>query len=64
MNDDIIELQTRLAFQEDTITELSDILARQQVELERMQSNIDLLQQQIQHMIQGTLAEESSPPHY
>ncbi len=66
MNKEIIELQTRLAFQEDTIGVLSKALARQQKELDRMGLDISKLQQQMRTLVENAApeVEETPPPHY
>lgn len=52
MNDEIVELQTRLAFQEDTILELSDALARQQAEIRDLTDKLQLVQRQVRDLMQ------------
>ncbi len=71
MNADIdrrlVELETRLAFQEQALTELSDALAASRIETTR---NAELLRLALDDLKQarGTLdsdpAEEPPPPHY
>ena len=67
MNEDIIELQTKLSFQEDTIQELSDIVARQQLALDRIKLDLEELQLQVRALTPPDVAgkgEEAPPPHY
>lgn len=62
----LIELETKVAFQEDTIQSLSDTLARQQFELEKLQRLTQDLRTQMQSnqtMIRD-LQQEVPPPHY
>ena len=68
MNDDLIELQTQLAFQEHTIGELNEVLTSQQKQIDLLTLELRLLREQM-----GTLEErvESAgppgterPPHY
>lgn len=62
----LIELETKVAFQEDTIQSLSDTLARQQFELEKLQRLAQDLRTQMQSnqtMIRD-LQQEVPPPHY
>jgi len=63
---EIIELQTRLAFQEGTIQELSDIIARQQRALDELQKDVDELQRQLRTLMPADIAgeDEAPPPHY
>lgn len=67
MDKQIVELQTRLAFQENTILELSDVLARQQREIAALTTKLDLVQQQVIELMQiepGGHEAEPPPPHY
>ena len=59
----LIDLETRIAFQEDSIQALSDELYRQQKEMDRLQQLCNLMLQQLQ---QGTSSEpiDEKPPHY
>ena len=62
----LIELETKVAFQEDTILSLSDTLARQQFELDKLQRLVQELRAQMQSnqtMIRD-LQQEVPPPHY
>lgn len=62
------ELETRLAFQDDTIHTLSDVLAKQQLELDRLQRAVSLLarrQADLAASMPGDAAEDDQPPpHY
>ena len=65
MDQEIIELQTRLAFQEESILELSDVTARQQREIWALEQKLELLQQQLEVLAENETAEqEPPPPHY
>jgi SlyX protein len=63
----LVELETRLAFQENAMTELSDALAAIRLEAER---NADLMRRALEEMksSRGTFfadpADEPPPPHY
>ena len=63
----LVELETRLAFQESTIAELSDALADLRLEAER---NAELMRRALEEMksSRGTFfadpSEEPPPPHY
>ena len=62
----LVELETRVAFQEHALQELSDVATRQQAEIERLKS----LLQQTQDRLRGVAppvadaSEETPPPHY
>ncbi|MVW75316.1 SlyX family protein [Pseudomonas xionganensis] len=62
----ISELESRLAFQDDTIQALSDELAAQQRLLERMQMQIALLAKRQEEVAGqfGISEDEAPPPHY
>ncbi len=64
------ELETRLAFQEDTLQTLSDQLAHQQDVIEQQQQQLQLLYSQLRDMRDTRSPEGDSepamekPPHY
>ena len=63
----LVELETRLAFQEHAVAELSDALAAARIESER---NADLLRRAREELkssrasFLGDAADEPPPPHY
>ena len=62
----VTELESRLAFQDDTIQALSDELAAQQRIIERLQLQITALlrrQEEMQGQF-GIAEDEAPPPHY
>ena len=62
----IMELESRLAFQDDTIQALNDVLVAQQRELDRLQLQVAALARR-QDEIAGQLdsaEDEAPPPHY
>lgn len=58
-------LETKLAFQEDTVAQLSDALVAQQMRIDRLEARIDMLTEQLRG---GGDDEDASPepppPHY
>ena len=64
----MIDLQTRLAYQEDGLQHLSDQLARQAEDLRYAQRQIQLLNQKLQDIQQATedpsAVSNERPPHY
>lgn len=63
-----VDLQMRLAFQEDTLLQLSAQMAKQAEELQTAQGHIQLLNQKINHLL-ASLDEQNPiidqrPPHY
>lgn len=67
MEDRLIELETRSAFQEDTIQQLNEIVTQQQLALERLTRELTDLRRMV-HAITPThiadASEETPPPHY
>lgn len=63
----VIELETRLTYQEAAMQELSDALAHQQKVIDRLGAELDALRQQVRAQAQFNIAsssEETPPPHY
>lgn len=63
----VTDLETRLAFQDDTIQALNDVLVEQQRLVERLQLQLVALAKR-QDEMQGSLGaadeDEAPPPHY
>ena len=67
MQGQLVELQTQLAFQEDTITSLNEALANQQQDLNWLKRQWELLKQQygeLQEQLPGGDVADEKPPHY
>ena len=65
MEDAIIDLQSRLAFQEDHLDQLNAAVARQQLEIEALQRQLGALRQELREMAAARPAGgEPPPPHY
>ena len=67
MSDDLIELQTQLAFQEQTIAELNEALVSQQKQLDSLRHEFSLLQQKFGELevhMDTALPANEKPPHY
>ena len=63
----IIELETRLAFQEQTIQELNGVLLEQQRQIDGLRRELERLQDRVGALGMSTVAdpsEETPPPHY
>lgn len=63
-----VDVQMRLTFQEDTILQLSNQMAKQAEELHIAQGHIQLLNQKLNHLL-ATVDEQNPivdqrPPHY
>lgn len=67
MSDDLIELQTQLAFQEHTIAELNSALTSQQQQLDLLRKEINLLKEQLgtlEDRVEAGPPADELPPHY
>lgn len=63
----LVELETRVAFQDDLLRKLDDIVSRQSIELDSLILQVRRLQEQLEGMEPPHLksqAEETPPPHY
>lgn len=62
----LVELQTQLAFQEDTINTLNDELLKQQSDLERLTLRFDNISEQLTSTVEqmNEKIENERPPHY
>lgn len=68
MNSDrLTDLEIKLAFQEDLVDSLNQVVTAQQRELELLQGQVRLLYQQLKSLQPSDIAsvgEEAPPPHY
>ncbi|KJZ34161.1 MULTISPECIES: SlyX family protein [Pseudomonas] len=66
LEDRVTDLESQLAFQDDTIQALSDVLATQQRAVERLQLQMTALLKRQEEMAGQfeTFEEEAPPPHY
>ncbi|WAB96959.1 SlyX family protein [Pseudomonas putida] len=62
----IVELETRQAFQDDTIQELNDVVVEQGWVIQRLQLQMAELIKRYEEMVgqYGSEGEEAPPPHY
>ncbi|KAA0873860.1 SlyX family protein [Nitrincola tapanii] len=63
----LTELETRVAFQESALDTLSDVIARQELELEKLNRMVKHLALQLKglSLAEGDgMADEPPPPHY
>jgi SlyX protein len=61
------ELETRLAFQDDTIEALNEVVSRQEMALEKLQRSLELLarrQADLAASIPEGAEDDQPPPHY
>lgn len=67
MEERLIELESRLSFQEHTLQELNDIVVAQQQELTALRLALQELDRRLRALTPPPLAgaeEEAPPPHY
>lgn len=63
----IIDLQTKLSFQDDLLDELNQVVTHQQQHIMRLESALERLQVQIKTLQTDNVpgeAKEAPPPHY
>ncbi|MFK0345034.1 SlyX family protein [Pseudomonas asiatica] len=62
----VVELETRQAFQDDTIQALNDVVVEQGWVIERLQLQMAELIKRYEEMVgqYGSEGEEAPPPHY
>ena len=67
MESKIIDLQSKLAFQDETINELNEVITDQQQQLDQLREEIRLLNLRIVSVVEASnISEEKEPPppHY
>jgi len=69
MNEErLVEIETKIAFQEQTIKDLNDVLYEQQQEIERLDSICDALLKRFKELSEFTPGTDApvneKPPHY
>ncbi|NOY63352.1 MAG: SlyX family protein [Gammaproteobacteria bacterium] len=63
----MIELETKTAFQEETIEQLNQVVTRQQQQIDLLQRQLTALKTQVQNFQPSMIAThlgEAPPPHY
>ena len=62
----LIELQTQLAFQEDTVRALDSVVTQQQGQIDRLTLTCERLVRQLDQLAEswGDAVDEEPPPHY
>ncbi len=67
VEEQLIELQSQLAFQEDTIQALNDVVAQQQQQIDGLRARSDLFSSQLERAmttLEGSDVIDVPPPHY
>ncbi len=62
----LAELESRIAFQEDAIDKLSDMVAKQEMDIERLTRMVKILNVQLRELGSAgdAPAADEAPPHY
>ncbi|KAA0695900.1 hypothetical protein DT594_00545 [Halopseudomonas laoshanensis] len=63
----IADLEVRLVFQDDTLQALNDVVAAQQMELEKLRRSLEVLarrQADLAASMPGEASDDAPPPHY
>lgn len=63
----IADLEVRLVFQDDMLQALNDVVAAQQMELEKLRRSLEVLarrQADLAASMPGEAGDEAPPPHY
>ena len=67
MEDRIVDLEMKLAFQDETINELNEVITDQQHQLDELREELRLLNLRIVSLAESSTnpdEKEPSPPHY
>ena len=67
MENRLIELETRLAFQDNTLQELNAVVVRQQRDIDTLTCELEALKAQLRTLapeLVASRADEAPPPHY
>ncbi|MCK5894160.1 MAG: SlyX family protein [Endozoicomonadaceae bacterium] len=65
MNDELLEVQTQLSFQENSLQALNDVVTRQQKDIECLTLEVARLHEQLLGLASTPLEEVGQlPPHY
>lgn len=65
MQDKLIELQSKLSFQELSISELNEALISQQQQIDRLRLQLQILQERLEGLEEAEPSQQQEkPPHY
>ncbi|WP_331346489.1 SlyX family protein [Cellvibrio sp. UBA7661] len=69
LEEQLIDVQTRIAYQEDTLTQLNEVITRQDAEIIQLKQQLRLLALRIDEIQRNPAAAEDDisnerPPHY
>lgn len=65
-DDKVVDLEMRIAFLEDAQQQLSDVIARQEKQIEQLVRRMEDLEEQIRQAVPSLIADaaDEPPPHY
>jgi SlyX protein len=65
MEDRLIELETRLTYQDDLLQKLDEVVIMQQREIDALKLQVRHISDQLRNVSpEGSMGEEPPPPHY
>jgi SlyX protein len=71
VQEQLVDLQTQFAFQEDLLQVLNDVVTRQQAQIEALQRELSLHRDKLTHVLEnlpskgeGSSLSNERPPHY
>ncbi|CAM3579129.1 SlyX family protein [Parendozoicomonas haliclonae] len=67
MKDELLEVQTQLSYQDDSLQQLNDVVTRQQGEIDSLRREVDFLKDKLRELITNLReadADNVPPPHY
>ncbi len=70
LEEQLIDVQTRVAYQEDTLAQLNDVITKQDAEIVQLKQQMRLLAQRLDELARNPLQAEDvdvaneRPPHY
>jgi len=67
MQNRLIEMETKISYQDHIIGELNDVVIRQQQQIDQLEKNVKRLQAHLKQSDHADIArpeEEAPPPHY
>lgn len=64
MEERLVELEVKVAYQEKTLAELNQVVLEQQQQIERLEKRLAMLKQQLTAEGEAPGAPDEPPPHY
>lgn len=66
MEERVVDLETRLAFQEHTLQQLNDVIVEMRDQLDRMKYRLQMAEQRLEEVDPNMFNEpqDETPPHY